>query len=116
MSGSALKDINSVNMKKYISAALLLSPVAVSASNVDANIFTRNNLVNYIAGISNWFAGILMALAVVVALYGAFLFVTAADNEDKVSKAKNALLGSLAIIAIAMLAFGVKTILVSFLT
>jgi hypothetical protein len=106
-------------MKKFIKAAVVAAyalPLAAFASNIDANTFTKNNLANFINGMAAWFAGIIFAISVLIILYAAFLFVTAAGNEDKVTKAKSTIVYGLIGIAVAMLAFGVREILVSFLS
>ena len=105
-------------MKKIIKIAVAAAyalPVTAFASNIDANTFVRNNIGNFINGIAAWFAGIIFAFSILVILYAAFLFITAAGNEEKVTKAKTTIVFGLIGITVAMLAFGIKTILVSFL-
>jgi hypothetical protein len=106
-------------MKKIIKTAVALAyamPLAALASNIDANTFTKNNLGNFINGIATWFASIIFAISVLMILYAAFLFVTAGDNEEKVSKAKS-IIGYGAIgIVVAMLAWAMRAVLVTFLT
>jgi hypothetical protein len=105
-------------MKKFIKLAVAAAyalPIAAGASNIDANTFVRNNIGNFINGIAVWFAGIIFAFSILVILYSAFLFITAAGNEEKVTKAKATIVFGLIGITVAMLAFGIKTILVSFL-
>ena len=106
-------------MKKFIKVAVVAAyalPLVAFASNIDANTFTKGNLGNFINGIAAWFAGIIFAISVLIILYAAFLFVTAAGNEEKVTKAKSTIVYGLIGIAVAMLAFGVREILVSFLS
>jgi len=106
-------------MKKFIKAAVVAAyalPIAALAANIDANTFVKNNLSNFINGLAGWFAGIIFAVSVLVILYAAFLFVTAAGNEEKITKAKATIVSGLIGIFVAMLAFSVKAILVSFLS
>jgi len=106
-------------MKKYIRAAVAaayMMPLAAFAANVDANTFTKGNLGNFINGLATWFAGIIFAISVLMILYAAFLFVTAGDSEDKVSKAKSIIAYGAIGIVVAMLAWAVRSILVSFLS
>ena len=109
-------------MKKIIKAAVVgayllpLAAFAQVATNVNANTFAKNNLANFINGLATWFAGLILAISVLVILYAAFLFVTAAGSEEKVSKAKGTIVYGLVGIAVALLAFGVGAILESFLT
>ena len=110
------------NMRKIIKAAVVgayllpLTAFAQVATNVNPNTFVKNNLANFINGLATWFAGLILAISVLVILYAAFLFVTAAGNEEKVAKAKNTIIAALLGIAVALLAFGVGAILESFLT
>jgi hypothetical protein len=106
-------------MKKIIKTAVALAyamPLAALASNIDANSFVKNNLSNFVNGIAAWFAGIIFAVSVLVILYAAFLFITAAGNEEKITKAKGTIVSGLIGIFVAMLAFSVKAILISFLS
>jgi len=62
-----------------------------------------------------WFQNLLLVLAVVLVLYAAFLYITSGGDEDKVGKAKKALLYSAIGIAIVLLAYSVRPILEQFL-
>jgi hypothetical protein len=106
-------------MKKIVAIfAASLLPLMASATNnipVSNNLKSKNGLASYITSLAVWFQGILFALAVLVELYAAFMFVTAAGNEDKIKSAKNAALGGAVVIAIAILAFIVYSLVSSVL-
>ena len=106
-------------MKKFIKGAVAAAyalPLAAFASNIDPNTFVKNNIGNFLNGIAAWFAGIIFAMSVLVILYAAFLFIVSAGNEEKVTKAKATIVSGLIGIFVAMLAFSVRVVLVSFLT
>ena len=106
-------------MKKFIKAAVVAAyamPLAAFANNIDPNTFTKGNIGNFINGLATWFSGIIFAISVLAILYAAFLFVTAGDNEEKVTKAKSIIAYGAIGIVVAMLAYAVRSILVTFLT
>ncbi len=55
-------------------------PGAVDGTN------TKDAFVNVVKGAVNWILGILALIALVISLYGGFLMVTAAGEEDKYKK------------------------------
>ena len=105
-------------MKKI---ALVLSLVAIAAplfafaAAVPQVTLSRESIIVLIQTITNWFAIIVGVLAVLFILYAAFLFITAAGNEDQVNKAKSILLYGVIGIVVAALAYGAASFVVSFL-
>ena len=78
-----------------------IAPVAPKA---DVNLQT---LINTVAG---WATGLLIALSVLFVIYAAFIYLTAAGDEEKVKNAKNIIVYAAVAIAIALLSQLVKTI------
>lgn len=62
------------------------------------------NLSNTIIGLVGWFEVIVWALALVMILFAALQFLTAAGNEEKVTTARRSLIWGLVGIAVALLA------------
>ncbi len=60
-----------------------------------------------ILGIAQWFLVFVGIIAVIMALYSAFLFLTATDNEEQLKKAKKTLIWSLVGVAVAIVAFSI---------
>lgn len=63
----------------------------------------------------NWFQVIIFVVAVIMILYAAFLFVTAAGDEGQVKKARTILIWAVIGIAVAILAFGFQPLVEQFL-
>ena len=62
----------------------------------------------------NWLFSILMILAVIFVLYAAFLYLTAAGNEEKVKKANHTILYAVIAIGVAIFARVVPRLVGSF--
>ena len=61
------------------------------------------DLKGLIDSIANWATGLLIALSVLFVIYAAFLYLTAAGNEDQVKSAKNIIIYAVIAIVIALL-------------
>lgn len=69
-----------------------------------------------IASITNWLINIGLAIAVLMLIYGALVFVTAGGVEARVTKGKNILTWSVIGLATLLLAKGAEFVIRSFLT
>jgi len=98
---------------KYIGTglALQLLPLAAFAQNT----FTVEDLIRILTNIQNWFAAIVGIIGVIMILYAAFLFMTAAGDEEKVKKARGALIWGLVGIGVAILAYAAFSFVMSVL-
>ena len=106
-------------MKKIITtvAASLLPAVAfaTNATNVNVGLRTKNGLTGFINSLAVWFEGIIFAISILFILYAAFLFITAAGNEETIGKAKSIIVYGMIGIAVALLAFAVQSFVASVL-
>jgi hypothetical protein len=106
-------------MKKIIpTVAASLLPLMASATNnipVSNNLKSKNGLSVFITSIAVWFEGIIFAISILFILYAAFLFITAAGNEEKIGKAKSIIVFGMIGIAVALLAFAVQSFVTSVL-
>ncbi|OGL77960.1 hypothetical protein A3F28_00220 [Candidatus Uhrbacteria bacterium RIFCSPHIGHO2_12_FULL_57_11] len=66
-----------------------------------------------VARIINVFMGILGIIAVVIVLYGGFLWMTAAGNEEKVEKAKKMLVAGVIGLAIILSAYAIAQFVIN---
>ena len=66
-----------------------------------------------IARIINVFMGLLGIVAVVIILYGGFLWMTAAGNEDRVEKAKKLIVAGIIGLAIILSAYAIARFVVN---
>ena len=96
-------------MKRLLSASLLLSALvpAVGLAQVSPpqpKINTFNDVTNILGTFMSWIFTILIFLAVIFVLYAAWLYLTAAGEPEKVSKANKTLLYAAIAVAVAILA------------
>lgn len=90
----------------------LLSPLFASATLNDAppdTIVTTqgaSGVLTLIGTASGWFLGILIALAVILIMIGAYNYLFSEGNEEKLTLAKNYVLYALVAVAIGLLARG----------
>ena len=110
---------------KTIGTSLVLAsaPLAALAAAPDIGVgenlrdsFTKDDIANIIASIRFWFTGILGIIAIIMILYGAFLYLTAGGDEEKVGKAKKTVLYGAIGILIILVAYAAFTLVGSFLT
>lgn len=88
--------------------SLVLFPLVASAQVATPALLTR--ILGVFTMFVQWFFLILIILAVLMLLYGAFLFLTAGGDEAKVGQARTTLIWALvgfgvAILAVALLRF-----------
>ncbi|MCL5017460.1 MAG: pilin [Patescibacteria group bacterium] len=108
--------------KKAITGIMLLSPVLTfGQSNFGVNVPTTNitslsAVESIITKIVNWLTGLFFVAAILFIFYAAWLYLTAAGDEDKVAKAKNQLMYSIVAIAVALLAGTMRYIVQSILS
>ena len=79
------------------------------------NVTSLSDVSNLIVTIINWLTGIFFAVAVLFIFYSAYLYLTAAGDEEKLGKAKNQLIYSIIAIVVALLAGSIRFIVQSLL-
>lgn len=102
-------------------AFIALSMVSIPAVFAQTSgILTPTCALNSAAGLGTcltsikvWIDGIFWVLAIIFLLYAAFLYLTAAGSEEKLEKAKHALIYAIIACVIAILAFAVQPFLQS---
>ena len=67
---------------------------------------TLSELVAAILALVNWFAWFVGLAAVVMGLYSGFLFITARDNANQITTARNTMMYAIIGIGVAVIAFG----------
>jgi hypothetical protein len=110
-----------MNKIKYVGAILALQllpavALAVSSGNIPNVTFSFSSLSTLFDTIVTWFAGIIFILGIACILYAAFMYMTAAGDEEKVGKAKRTFIYGLVGIGVAILAFGIWTTVQSLLS
>ena len=104
-------------MKRTLTVALLtLAAVAVplaaahGVSYIDPSQsigLGSADLRTTVTNIINWVLGLLGIIAVIMILYGGFIWLTAAGNEENVTKAKNILSAAIIGLVIVLLAWAI---------
>ncbi len=108
-------------IKKTLAGIITLMPtLTLAAPNFgltgqETTISTVGGVEALIGKIVNWISGLFFVVAIVYIIYAAFLFLTSGGDTEKVTTAKNQLLYSIIAIAVALLAFSMKTIVRNFL-
>lgn len=110
------------NLKtKILTAILTVAPGMALASHVPGHVPQAvvkefGQIYNIIQRIVNIVGGLFFAVAVLFIFYAAYLYLTAAGDPEKLTKAKNQLIYSIVAIAIGLIAFSVTTIVERFIS
>lgn len=80
-------------------------PFKQNVTNIEGGVKSIVDRIAEIAGL------IIMAISVLMILWSAFLFLTAGQNPDNVTKARNTLIFALVGIAVALLAFALPVMI-----
>lgn len=100
--------------KKILTLALTVSPglVLAQAIPVTAPRFTKVETLTGIGGLIgtliSWVTGLFFAVAVLFIFFAAYLYLTAAGDQEKLGKAKSQLIYSIIAILVALLAGSVR--------
>lgn len=93
-----------------------LSSFAITISDVGANLdIGSKNPEEIVVSVINWILGILALIAVVLVIYGGFLWMTASGNPDKVDKAKKILISAVIGLVIILAAWGISVYAINIL-
>lgn len=107
---------------RYAPFALLALPATVSAATVNLGLTSdvesalglgTQDVRVTVARIINVFMGLLGIVAVVIVLYGGFLWMTAGGNEERVEKAKQLIVAGIIGLAIILSAYAIARFVVT---
>src|SRR3989344_9697025 len=106
------------NLKtKILTIALTAAPVLALAAPVpQARVGSFEDILRILDRIINIAGGLFFAVAVLFIFFAAYLYLTAAGDPEKLTKAKNQLIYSIIAIAIGLIAFSVTTIVERFIS
>ena len=94
---------------------LLLPSLALAQIPTDI-IDEPGKIVGILNTVAGWLFTILFALAVVMIVYAAFLYLTAAGSPDRLTSAKKTLIYAIVAIVVALVAGGIPLLIESILT
>jgi branched-subunit amino acid transport protein AzlD len=96
--------------------ALLVAPLAVSALTIETVGNTIGlgtaDLKETVINIIQWVLGLLGLIAVIMILWGGFMWMTAGGNEDKVATAKKIITAAVIGLIVILLAWAIVTFVV----
>lgn len=102
--------------KGYAALAFVLGLWPGLSLAQDVNVENEEDVAEILGNIFNFFYSIFFAFAALSFLYGAYLFLRAGGDPDKVSTAQKVLLYSVIAIAIALLALGMDNVIADIVT
>lgn len=117
---SNMKKITKIALKLLV-LAVLVSPFLVVAQTTPSPIVNESPITqvgqvnNIIVNIVRWMIYIFWVFAVGFFIWAAFLYLTAGGDEEKVKLARQKVVTGLIAAAIALLATGIRAIVLSFL-
>lgn len=106
------KILRTIRTSLILGATPLIAGAQGELPKVD---LTKDSITTVLESLRDWFAGIVVIIAVIAILYGAVLYLTAGGDEEKVGKAKKTIMYGAVGVLIAILAYGVFTLISSFL-
>jgi uncharacterized membrane protein len=104
---------------KYLGAILaaqILPAIAMAQTAPPSVNLTRDSILDLLNTTLTWIDAIIFIIGILIILYAAFLYMTAAGDEEKIAKAKRTFIYGLVGVGIAILAFGIWELVASFLT
>jgi len=114
-----MKKINKLRVKltpaKVVILKLLTPSIALASSHRTDLIDTPEKVENLLGAVAGWIYAIFIGVAVIIFLYSAFLYLTAAGSPEKISSAKKTLVYGVVALVIAVLAGGIPTLIEGFL-
>lgn len=93
-----------------------LAQVQAPSINADTSVTTVTLAKSRIVTYANTFIGIVGLIAVVMLIYGGYLYVTAGTNEDNTKKAKSIVTYGFIGLAVAVLSYAIVAVSVSFIS
>lgn len=98
-------------MKKTVSVLLLAGLLVIPAAALAQEYTAPNvNVITALNSVVNWAFSILLIVAAMFMIFGAFTYLTASGDADKMKTAHSAIMYSLVAVAVAVLARGLVTL------
>ena len=97
-------------------AALMLAFPVLAIKSAPDNVNTIEDVISIINTAVNWLFTLILAIAVIMLLWAAFLWMTSAGDEEKTGNARKTLIYALVGVAIAIIAKGLVSVIEQLLT
>jgi len=108
--------MNKIALKLGATAVALMPAMAFAQEPAPTDVVTSgDDLQGILETVRDWFFTIFVILAVIFLIWAAFLYLTAAGNDEKVKRAKNALIYAIVAIVIAILAGSLPSLIANIL-
>ncbi len=91
-------------------------PTTAPTPNATGPVTSVGSVINLINKVLFWIATVFWIVAAIMVFYAAFLYLTAAGDEEKVKKASHTLLYAVVAIAVGLMAYGLPVLVNGFLT
>jgi len=110
--------MNKLALKLGAAAVAFMPAVAFAQSQAPPTdiVTTGPALETILETVRDWFFTVFVVLAVIFLIWAAFLYLTAAGDEGKVGKAKNALIYAIIAIVVALIAGSLTSLIQNILT
>lgn len=92
-------------------AALMLAFPVLAIESAPDNVNTIEDVISIINTAVNWLFTLILAIAVIMLLWAAFLWMTSAGDEEKTGNARKTLIYALVGVAIAIIAKGLVSVI-----
>ncbi len=92
-------------------AALMLAFPVLAIKSAPDNVNTIEDVISIINTAVNWLFTLILAIAVIMLLWAAFLWMTSAGDEEKTGNARKTLIYALVGVAIAIIAKGLVSVI-----
>jgi len=103
-------------MKKFLPILALIAlalPMVILAQHDLPDLPPDVDLFDILAQVANYLFWILLAISIIFIVYAGILFVTAAGKTEQVEQARHIILYAVIGIIVAMLAYGIRTFLLT---
>ncbi len=97
-------------MKKILAAMLLTGFLAMPAIGLAVSTAPNVNITTALNNVTNWAFGLILVVAAMFMIFGAFTYITASGDPEKIKTAHNSIMYALIGVAVAVMARGLVTL------
>ena len=105
-----------IRISLFSVAVLMLALPVLALESAPDDVNTIEDVIGIINTAVNWLFTLILAIAVIMLLWAAFLWMTSAGDEEKTGNARKTLIYALVGVAIAIIAKGLVSVIEQLLT